>query len=633
MRTFPPDVRSFAARTRPRAGTAARPAEDPDTTSPTRFLVWVCRNQWRLIALNALSGLLWFGPPAVGPYLMGRAIDSGVLHHDLGATLGWSIALLAAITVGVFAGIAMHTTAVAGWLVAMYGVMKMTLHKVTQLGHVLNRRTPTGEVLSVASGDADTFGAVTEVVGRAFAAFCAFLFVAVLVIGESWKLGLVTLIAAPVLVGAATPMLRPLGRAQEAERSRSSELTGMATDIVAGLRILRGIGGERTFGDNYATQSQSVRDVGVRAGSWQAAVDALSTLLSGVLLVTLTWLGAREMMADRLTIGQLISFFGYAVFLQWPIQTFFELAQKWVQGLVAARKTVGVLGQQSPWILPDHAEPLPQNGDIVDSASGFLARPGELTVVVSAVPDDSAALADRIGRYLPSLPEPPKEPEGDKLKGRAARVARAEKAARLAELAADDERTALADWGVSIGGVDLARVDLGELRRRVLVSDTASLVFAGTLQSLLDPHGKHTREQAEQVIRVANAEDVYDALPGGWQGILDERGRGLSGGQRQRLVLARALLADPEVLVLVEPTSAVDAHTEARIATRLADHRRGRTTIVTTVSPLLLHQADRVVLLEDGRAVGAGTHEQLLRDSTAYRGIVARGMDEEEVPA
>ena len=113
----------------------------------------------------------------------------------------------------------------------------------------------------------------------------------------------------------------------------------------------------------------------------------------------------------------------------------------------------------------------------------------------------------------------------------------------------------------------------------MLVSDTGSQLFAGTLQDAIDPHGRLTREQAEAALRVANAEDVYDALPEGWQGQLDERGRGLSGGQRQRVVLARALAADAPILVLVEPTSAVDAHTEARIAERVrraaaADGRR-----------------------------------------------------------
>jgi len=117
---------------------------------------------------------------------------------------------------------------------------------------------------------------------------------------------------------------------------------------------------------------------------------------------------------------------------------------------------------------------------------------------------------------------------------------------------------------------------------------------------------------------------VYDSLPGGWQGLLDERGRGLSGGQRQRVVLARALAAETPVLVLVEPTSAVDAHTEARIASRLRAHRAGRTTVVTTVSPLLLDAVDEVALLVDGRIVATGTHASLLETHAGYRAVVTR---------
>jgi len=165
-----------------------------------------------------------------------------------------------------------------------------------------------------------------------------------------------------------------------------------------------------------------------------------------------------------------------------------------------------------------------------------------------------------------------------------------------------------------------------------VVSDTASQLFAGTLQDAIDPHGRLTRQEAEETIRVANAEDVYDALPGGWQGVLDERGRGLSGGQRQRVVLARVIGIDADTLVLVEPTSAVDAHTEARIAERVASHRRGRTTVVTTVSPLWLHHADRVALLDSGRVVAVGAHDELLETNAAYRRVVARALDDPPEP-
>ncbi|MCW2738183.1 ABC transporter ATP-binding protein, partial [Nocardioides sp.] len=422
---------------------------------------------------------------------------------------------------------------------------------------------------------------------------------------------------------------------QQGERSRNSELTSMATDIVAGLRILRGIGGEETFGRNYADQSQAARRAGVSSGIWQAAVEAVGVLFSGVFLVSLVWLGTRQVDAGELTVGQLVSFLGYGLFMVGPIRTFFELAQKATRALVSARRAMAIFEQRPPWREPADPRPLDGRREIVDDLSGFTAHPGELTVVVSAVPEQSSALADRLGRYLAPDTDPVGEDDGEALKGRAARLARADRERRRARIAARDEEAATREWGVRLGGVDLSAARLDDVRRQVLVSDTGSSLFAGTLQDAIDPHGRLTREQAETALRVANAEDVYDALPEGWQGQLDERGRGLSGGQRQRVVLARAIAVDAPILVLVEPTSAVDAHTEARIAERVSELRRGRTTVVCTVSPLWLHHADRVVLLKDGQVVAEGEHAHLLEHDPAYRDVVVRSLDDvdEEVPS
>ena len=156
---------------------------------------------------------------------------------------------------------------------------------------------------------------------------------------------------------------------------------------------------------------------------------------------------------------------------------------------------------------------------------------------------------------------------------------------------------------------ELAAPDFGRRLQRVL---TGTDDAAATLR----------RWKRRELVRIA-ARDLL--------GLADLRHRpllSLSGGQRQRLALARALLRDPEVLVLVEPTSAVDAHTEARIAERVSRMRRGRTTVVTTVSPLWLHHADRVVLLHDGTVVAEGDHAQLLEENPEYRHLVARGLDE-----
>ena len=480
----------------------------------------------------------------------------------------------------------------------------------------------------MSGSDSDQFGAFLEVGSRAVSQLVAYLLVAGIVLTTSVRVGLLVLLAAPLLVLLGAPLLRPMQRWQGIERTRSSELTSRATDIVAGLRILRGIGGEDRFGETYGRQSERVRDAGVRAGWWQAGVEALGVLLSGSFVVALMWVGTREVVAGRLTVGELVSFLGYGLFLIQPMRTFVELAQKWTRTLVSARKASTVLGQQPPWEEPVQPRHLPVDGVLLDERSGLRIEPGRLTMVVSGVPEDASALADRLGRYLATDDETQVSDElPEDLKGRPARAERRRRDVARAQQIARDEARARERWGVTIGGVDLSEVPLAEVRERVLVSDTAPYVFAGTFREAIDPHGRLTRLQAEHALHTAAAEDVFDALPGGWQGELDERGRGLSGGQRQRLVLTRVLAADPEVLVLVEPTSAVDAHTEARIAERLGDHRAGRTTVVMTASPLLLHRADEVVLLEDGVATRRGQHAELLADCPAYRRVVVRGED------
>ena len=622
MQDFPPRIATFFS------GSDDAPTPAPDTRSPSAFLRWMLRQQWQVIALSTLSCLLWLMPLTFGPYIFGRAVDEGILGGSRSALLSWSGVMLAVVVVGGIFGVVFHTLVVRSWLISLYGTTQMVTRKIAQMGHVLPRRSPTGEVLSVSSSDSDEFGALTEILARAVAQFISYLTVAAIVLSMSWQLGVVVLGAAPVLLGAALPLLRPLHRRQQVERSRNSELTSMATDIVAGLRILRGIGGEETFGRNYADQSQLARRAGVSSGIWQAAVEAVGVLFSGVFLVSLVWLGTRQVNAGELSVGQLVSFLGYGLFMVGPIRTFFELAQKSTRALVSARRAMAIFEQRPPWREPDEPQPLDGRAEIVDDLSGFTAHPGQLTVVVSAVPEQSSALADRLGRYLPPDTDPVGEDDGDALKGRAARQARADRERRRERIAARDEAAATREWGVRLGGVDLSAAGLDDVRRQVLVSDTGSSLFAGTLQDAIDPHGRLTREQAETALRVANAEDVYDALPEGWQGQLDERGRGLSGGQRQRVVLARALAVDAPILVLVEPTSAVDAHTEARIAERVTQLRRGRTTVVCTVSPLWLHHADRIVLLRDGLVAAEGEHSHLLEHDAAYRDVVVRSLDD-----
>src|SRR5690625_79179 len=601
------------------------PRPRPDTRSPGRFLWWLLRRQRGLVAVIGLLSVVFLLPAAIAPWALGRAIDEGIIGGDTRAFATW-VGLLAVTTLlGAAVGGLHHYLSVKAWLIASYGTIGLVTNKTLQLGHVQGRRTPTGEALSVAGADSTQFGAFAEVTGRAIGNVAAYLIVAVIVLNTNVHLGLIILLVAPVLALLTGPLLRPLQKAQTQERSRNSELTSMATDIVAGLRILRGIGGEGTFAANYEKQSGRVREAGVRAGVWSGTIDAAGVLLSGVFIVGLMILGVREVTGGNLSVGALVTFLGYALFLLEPIRTLFEFAQKLILSFVSAEKTIHLLSHDSPW--PPRGETaLDEHAPLHDVASGATFAPGKTTMIVSAVPEDGAALADRLGRYLPEEQPIALDPV-EELAGSAARAARRQNAAARRAASEQDTHRAARPWGVELGGIDLGTVPLGHVRQTILVQDAKPAVFAGTLQRAIDPEGTLTREQAEESLAAAAAQDVYESVPGGWQGLLEERGRGLSGGQRQRLVLARSYAARPPILVLVEPTSAVDAHTEVLIAERLPEIRRGQTTIVATSSPLLLHHADEVVLLTDGRVTARGTHIDLLASCPDYRNVVVRGGD------
>jgi ABC-type multidrug transport system fused ATPase/permease subunit len=556
----------------------------PDLRSPTRFLVWVARGQLGTLALGMVYGVVWMGALAVVPALVGRAIDLGVAEGDTAGLLRWSALILAAGLVSATAGILRHRVAVVNWLTATYRVQQLLVRQAVRLGASLPRRVPTGEVAAVGSHDAERVGAVMDILARLSGAVVSFGVVAALMLRASTTLGLLVAVGVPLLSAAIGPLLRPLHQRRARHRELVGALTTVGADTVSGLRVLRGIGGEAVFSRRYAAASQEVREAGVAAARVQSTLDAAEVALTGLFVVVVTWLGARLALAGRISVGELIAFYGYAAFLLLPVRTVTEAADKATRALVAARRTVQVLALEPELASGSSAAEPPAGSALVDGASGLVVEAGELTAVVAGVPEQAVAVADRLGRFA----------DGD---------------------------------GVRLGGVDLRDLPLEVVRRRVLVSEYDPRLFTGRLADELDPTGSAPADRILAAIHTASAEDVLEALPDGLASEVAERGRSFSGGQRQRLVLARALVADPEILVLVEPTSAVDAHTEARIADRLVAARQDRATVVCTTSPLLLDRADKVALVVDGRVVAQGTHRELLDTEPRYRAVVTRGEE------
>lgn len=552
-----------------------------DHRSPGRFLWWLARGQARTLAGGMVFGILWMSCQAVFPAVLGRAIDQGVAAQDVDRLLLWAGVMLAVGVVQAVAGILRHRFAVTNWLIAAYRTVQLVTRHAVHLGSTLPRKVSTGEVVAIGSGDISHLGQVMDVCARFAGAIVSFLLVSVILLSTSVTLGLVVLLGVPLLMMLVGPVLRPLQARTSHQRGLMSDLANTATDIVGGLRVLRGVGGEQVFLDRYRRKSQTARRAGVRVARVQSLLDALQVFLPGVFVVVVVWLGARSAVDGQITPGELVAFYGYAAFLMMPLRTITEFANKVIRGRVAAARVCRMLAIEPEHVQPaDPATPPPVGSVLADVRTGLRVEPGTMVAIVSDDPDAPAVLADRLGMV-----------------------------------------SAQPDDDVTLGGVPLTRLPRDDVRRRIVVSDTGAGLFSGPLRQRLDVGGRGGLEAA---LVTASAEDVLDGLPDGLDTVVAERGRTFSGGQRQRLVLARALTSDPEVLVLVEPTSAVDAHTEARIAARLRAHRAGRTTVVTTSSPLMLDAVDEVAFVSGGRVVATGTHQHLLATEPVYRAVVTR---------
>jgi ABC-type multidrug transport system fused ATPase/permease subunit len=559
---------------------------DPDTRSPARLLLWVARHQRGTLAAGVFFGVLWMVAQALIPFAIGAAIQRGIVDKDNTALAEWTLVVLALGATQAAAGVMRHRFAVFNWLQASFRMAQVVAHHAARSGPAVRSQLSTGEVVATVSNDAMRAGGAFDITARLAGAVIAYIVVAFILLSASVTLGLVVLIGVPVLVTLLGGVIKPLQARQREQREEVGKLTALGADTAAGLRVLRGIGGEQAFYDRYRRRSQAVRIAGVRVAMPQSTLDAAQVFIPGLFVVFVTWLGARFAVSGEIKTGELVAFYGYAAFLVIPLRTAAEAVDKVTRSLVGARRMITVLEVERHVEDPaaPAAEPEPGVG-LADPRSGLVVNEGELLCLVSADPHETAAIADRLGRF------------GN-------------------------------EDGVLLGGVPLANLPVETVRRRIVVSEADPVLFAGTLRTELDPWGRSGGdERILEAIGVANAEDILDALPEGLDAEVEERGRSFSGGQRQRLVLARALLADAETLVLVEPTSAVDAHTEARIAQRLHGARNGRVTVITTTSPLVLDRADRVAFVVDGKVIADGSHRELLRSTPEYRQVVAREED------
>jgi ABC-type multidrug transport system fused ATPase/permease subunit len=551
----------------------------PDLRSAHHFFMWLMKKQRTSVLLGIVWGSAWMVAQALVPAAIGSAIDAlarrqaGAFTVDCLAVLG--LGVLTALT-----GVLRHRRVVMNFLDAAYRIIQLVTIQSAALGNTLAKLITTGEVVSVGTADVDAIGSGIDVTGRGSGSLAAVIVVAAILLSRSLPLGLIVLIGGPIMTGLVGILLKPLHQRQQRYRDQQGALATRAADIVAGLRVLRGIGGEAAFQTRYHDQSQQLRFTGVHVARTESFLDAAEILLPGLFVTAATWIAAHYALHKIITPGQLVTFYAYTSFLAVPLATLTEAADRIVRSHVASGRVIAILRLRPEIADPAQpaAEPSP-GATLSDPESGLIVPPATFLALASDDPAAVARLADRIGGYTP-------------------------------------------DSGPRLGDVPLADLPVSSVRSRILVAVNDAHIFAGPLGEQVSGASPKTEQAVRAAVSTASAPDVLEAV--GLDGALAARGRTLSGGQAQRIRLVRALLADPEILILIEPTSAVDAHTEAAIATNLRTARPGRTTVVVSNSPLLLDQADQVAFIADGKVAAMSTHRELIATNEAYFAAVAR---------
>ncbi|MDR7277187.1 ABC transporter ATP-binding protein [Catenuloplanes atrovinosus] len=557
-------------------------------SSGVALLRRVVRDQARRVGLSAVLSAAHQSGEALVPILIGVVLDQAVGGGTLTGLIVWITVLGAAFAV-------LSASFTAGTRTGEYAVeraahalrLEVTARILHPRGAAGAGQLP-GALVNVATGDAQRVGMINLALPLGVAACFGIVTGAVALLRMSVPLGLVVLIGAPILLFAAHRLGKPLQRRSERQQDRAARAAGVAADLVAGVRVLKGIGADRSAADRYRAISHESLDATLRAAEARSWHDSALLGLTGVFLAAVALIGGRLAAAHQITVGELVAAVGLAQFLLGPLALIAWANGEFAQARASATRIADVLATPPRTAGGDETLPDRVTGHLSLTAvdAGPLrgldldVAPGELVGIVTADQVAASTLTALLGRF--------QDPE--------------------AGVVALDHRP-------------LHTLDPESVRAAVLVADHDADLFEGTLigNVALD---RATDGAVEAALAASTVDEVAGTMPDGTNGAVAERGRSLSGGQRQRVALARALAADAPVLVLHDPTTAVDAVTEQRIAAGIRHLRRGRTTVLVTTSPGLLAVTDRVVFLADGTVRATGTHAVLARTDDRYRSAV-----------
>jgi ATP-binding cassette subfamily B protein len=563
-----------------------------------KFVRAVVRSQWDGVVGAALSGLLWQAGAVAAPLIVKYAIDHGVLTEDRHTLLLWLGGLLAVGLLEMAAGAVRHLYAIRNRARSDARVRDAIFAHALRLDASYHDRVGPGELMSRASSDSEHVARMMDAIGHTIGYVLTVFAVAIVLLVIDWRLALIVLTPLPVISVSAWAYSRRYHARTERLQESWGEAASLVEETVAGIRVVKGLGAGAPLAAQFRVRSDTIVTRALDIARLDAFFMPIVEFLPLLGLLAVLWFGGRRVVSGDLSVGSFVAFNAYVAMLVWPLRVLGQRVTTLQKALGASARITEVLEAEPalrearhPFELPDPRGDVRLEGvrfghegdpPILDSLELEVA-PGESLALVGSTGSGKSTVAGLLARLY--------DPDGGR---------------------------------VLLDGHDLRELRLADVRRAVALVFEETFLFTDTVRENIRFGLPDAADAAvERAARLAGAAEFIADLPEQYDTILGERGFSLSGGQRQRIAIARAILADPAVLVLDDATSAVDATKEHEIRAALATVMEGRTTLVIAHRPATIALADRVAVLEGGHIVEQGTHAELLQRSARYRSLLA----------
>jgi ATP-binding cassette, subfamily B, bacterial len=564
-----------------------------------RLLRGALRTQRAWLSLGVLAGVSWTAAKITVPLLAAAAIDNGIIPGDNRVIL---VLTLAIVGVGVVQGLSSGFRRYCAFRIAYRtetDLRQRLFAHLQRLHFAFHDEAQTGQLMARANTDIFQINMVVILIPLTIASALTLVGVVTVMALQSVTLTLLALGALPLLNVTAARFSRRMQPVTTELQQKLGDLTAVVEESVAGVRAVKGFGSERLQSRQLDREADAVRDWSLQSARLRSGFLPLVDFLPALALVAILWYGGHLVLNGDLALGYIVAFNSYVLMLIWPLRMAGMLVAQASRASAAAGRLDAILVTEPKVVDEPGARQLPpgpgeirfegvdfgyRGGRPIFTDLGLVIRGGEAVAVVGPTGSGKTTVARLVPRFY--------DVDGGR---------------------------------VLLDGVDVRDVKVHDLRRSVGIVFEDTFLFSDTVRdniAFADPQAP--MDDVRRAARLAGADEFIDDMPDGYETIVGEQGYSLSGGQRQRLAIARAVLADPRVLILDDATSSVDPTKEHEIRSALREVMAGRTTLIIAHRPATIALADRVVLVDGGRVAAEGTHEELLASSERYREVLAQ---------